>query len=425
MSRILLIDDDDAERKLASLHVSRAGYNVEECIDGLQALGRALAEPPDLILCDLHMPGLDGFGVLSALRAQPQTAAIPVIFLTSQAQHGNFRKAMRLGADDFLIKPVRREELLEAIASRLLRLELVKSAPLPVLRQESAPAGALDGPAGAPEEPAGAPELAQTLGDYRLESKIAKGGSSTIYLARAKTFGPQVALKVIHLDGKTPPDVLSRFINEHEMLERLRHPNIVQIYSQWFSDHHAYIAMEYFPGGDVRRLMNSDISVEVALAVLIQVAGALGAIHERGMVHRDMKPDNIMLRADGSLALADFGIATLKDTRLSITAHGEVFGTPAYIAPEQASAQHVDHRADLYALGVMFFELLTGKKPYRAANTQALLYQHVNLAIPELPAQFSHIQPLINVMMAKNPDNRIANAGMLIDMALEISEQSF
>jgi len=155
------------------------------------------------------------------------------------------------------------------------------------------------------------------------------------------------------------------------------------------------------------------------------VAGALGAIHERGMVHRDMKPDNIMLRADGSLALADFGIATLKDTKLSITAHGEVFGTPAYIAPEQASAQHVDHRADLYALGVMFFELLTGKKPYRAANTQALLYQHVNLPIPELPAQFSHIQPLVNVMMAKNPDNRIANAGMLIDMALEISEQSF
>jgi serine/threonine-protein kinase PpkA len=157
----------------------------------------------------------------------------------------------------------------------------------------------------------------------------------------------------------------------------------------------------------------------------MQVAGALGAIHERGIVHRDMKPDNIMIRADGSLALADFGIATLKDTRLTHTAHGEVFGTPAYIAPEQASAQPTDHRADLYALGVMFFELLTGQKPYRASTTEALLYQHVNLAIPELPAQFMQLQPLINAMMAKDPAQRVANAGLLIDMALEISGQSF
>jgi len=263
------------------------------------------------------------------------------------------------------------------------------------------------------------------LQGYRLIKKLGDGGMSQVFLAEHSATGAQHVLKLLHITEDDGGEMLQRFISEYALISQIDHPNVAKIFAQGFSTSHAYIAMEYFPGGDVRRLMNSDISVEVALAVLIQVAGALGAIHERGMVHRDMKPDNIMLRADGSLALADFGIATLKDTKLSITAHGEVFGTPAYIAPEQASAQHVDHRADLYALGVMFFELLTGKKPYRAANTQALLYQHVNLPIPELPAQFSHIQPLVNVMMAKNPDNRIANAGMLIDMALEISEQSF
>ena len=421
MSRILLIDDDDAERKLASLHVSRAGYQVEECSDGVQALGRALAAPPDLIVCDLHMPGLDGFGVLSALRAQPQTAAVPVIFLTAQAEHGNFRKAMRLGADDFLIKPVRREELLEAIASRLLRLDLVKSAPLPVLRQESAPAGAPhepaaapEEPAAAPEEPAGAPELAQTLGDYLLESRIARGGASTVYLARAKNFGAQVALKVIHFDGKTPPDVLSRFINEHDMLERLRHPNIVQIYSQWFSDHHAYIAMEYFPRGSLAGMLRTPLPHQTTLMVLRQCAQGLEAAHQAGIVHRDLKPGNVMLRADGTLALTDFGIAKDLHAPVSSTDHGIVLGTPAYMAPEQAMGREVDASCDIYSLGVMLHQMITATQPYVGDDYQAVIYQHLNAPVPRLPASAAHWQDLLDLMMAKLPPARPANAAALL-----------
>jgi serine/threonine-protein kinase PpkA len=263
------------------------------------------------------------------------------------------------------------------------------------------------------------------LQGYRLIKKLGEGGMSQVFLAEYSATGAQHVLKLIHITEDDDGDMLQRFISEYALISQIDHPNVAKIFTQGFSASHAYIAMEYFPGGDLRRLMSDDIAIDVALAVLMQIAGALGAIHERGIVHRDMKPDNIMIRADGSLALADFGIATLKDTRLAKTAHGEVFGTPAYIAPEQASAQPTDHRADLYALGVMFFELLTGQKPYRASTTEALLYQHVNLAIPELPAQFSQLQPLINAMMAKKPEERVANAGLLIDMALEISEQSF
>jgi serine/threonine-protein kinase PpkA len=263
------------------------------------------------------------------------------------------------------------------------------------------------------------------LQGYRLIKKLGDGGMSQVFLAEHSATGAQHVLKLIHITEDDDGDMLQRFISEYALISQIDHPNVAKIFAQGFSAAHAYIAMEYFPGGDLRRLMTNDISIDVALAVLMQVAGALGAIHERGIVHRDMKPDNIMIRADGSLALADFGIATLKDTRLARTAHGEVFGTPAYIAPEQASAQVTDHRADLYALGVMFFELLTGQKPYRASTTDALLYQHMNLAIPELPAQFVQLQPLINAMMAKDPEQRVANAGLIIDMALEISEQSF
>lgn len=263
------------------------------------------------------------------------------------------------------------------------------------------------------------------LQGYRLIKKLGEGGMSQVFLAEHTATGAQHVLKLIRITEDDDGEILQRFISEYALISQIDHPNVAKIFAQGFSTSHAYIAMEYFPGGDLRRLMHDDIEIDVALAVLMQVAGALGAIHERGIVHRDMKPDNIMIRADGSLALADFGIATLKDTRLAVTAHGEVFGTPAYIAPEQASGQLTDHRADLYALGVMFFELLTGQKPYRASNTEALLYQHMNLGIPELPAQFVQLQPLVNAMMAKDPGQRVANAGLIIDMALETSGQSF
>ncbi len=263
------------------------------------------------------------------------------------------------------------------------------------------------------------------LQGYRLIKKLGEGGMSRVFLAEHTATGAQHVLKLIHITEDDGGEMLQRFISEYALVSQIEHPNVAKIFAQGFSASHAYIAMEYFPGGDLRQLMHSNISIDVALAVLMQVAGALGAIHERGIIHRDMKPDNIMIRADGSLALADFGIATHRDTRLCKTAHGEVFGTPAYIAPEQASAQPTDHRADLYALGVMFFELLTGQKPYRASNTQALLYQHLHLAVPDLPPQFATLQALVNAMMAKDPEQRIANAGLVIDMALEVSAQSF
>jgi class 3 adenylate cyclase len=261
------------------------------------------------------------------------------------------------------------------------------------------------------------------LDGYRLLSKLGQGGMSHVYLAEHIADGAQHVLKLIRIDANESGDGdgLQRFISEYALISQIDHPNVAKIFRQGFSESHAYIAMEYFPGGDLRQLMTGQIGEAIAVASLLQVAGALSAIHEKGIVHRDMKPDNIMIRSDGSLALADFGIATQIETELHSTAAGEVFGTPSYIAPEQATDSPVDHRADIYALGVMFYEMLAGKKPYRASSPQALLYQHVNSPIPPLPEEFAHYDPLIARMMAKEPSERFINADALIDAALSIS----
>lgn len=259
------------------------------------------------------------------------------------------------------------------------------------------------------------------LDGYRLLRKLGEGGMSTVYLAENIADGEQQVLKLIRMSAKDDGEMVQRFIGEFALISQIDHPNVAKIFAQGFSESHAYIAMEYFPGGDLRQLMSGEFGETIAVATLLQVAGALSAIHEQGIVHRDMKPDNIMIRADGSLALADFGIATQIQTDLHGEQAGEVYGTPSYLSPEQATDSAVDHRADIYALGVMFFELLTGKKPYRASSPQALLYQHVNAELPILPNQFAHYQGLLVMMMAKDPNERFSQADDIITSVLEIS----
>jgi len=259
------------------------------------------------------------------------------------------------------------------------------------------------------------------LDGYRLLRKLGEGGMSTVYLAENIADGEQQVLKLIRMNAQDDGEMVQRFIGEFALISQIDHPNVAKIFAQGFSESHAYIAMEYFPGGDLRQLMSGEFGETIAVATLLQIAGALSAIHEQGIVHRDMKPDNIMIRADGSLALADFGIATQIQTELNDNVAGEVYGTPSYLSPEQATDAAVDHRADIYALGVMFFEILTGKKPYRAASPQALLYQHVNADVPKLPALYAHYQNLLEKMMAKAPEERFHQADDIVSAVLEIS----
>ncbi|HEY4374885.1 MAG TPA: protein kinase [Burkholderiales bacterium] len=736
MANILVVEDDPTIRELVRLHLASASHDVITASDGLQGLQLAVNRLPDIIVSDVQMPNMDGFGMLAAVRANEQTAAIPVIFLTALDDRDSFRKSMNLGADDFLNKPVKRNELLNAITGRLKRLEgqrlsgsqlvvseetgsqetlgtdakrsaeeaaesaavdpsrrnesksrdpqqtdprainpstrsalrdpkktratgrarrtLDLTAHLTSMEESSPPdiraatsretvhgtilfadirnfttfseilepeqvveflnaffgqacepildqagwivkflgdglVAMFDTRAGSSTDHAeralkaavlmvlaahrfkpwirekhpgknlpefaigvgihtgevsvcrmGAGEAAETtvIGDtvniasrlegktkelgwsivasrtaadsagrrfisgrggqlalkgrtgtvdivevigmtarpgadtqfyelisaaiaansaiivsalqkhsggqqriqpssggsaprgdapinvdgYRLIRKLGEGGMSKVFLAEQAATQEHHVLKMLPIapaDDEIGSDLMERFLQEFALVSQIDHPNVARIFNQGFTDAYAYISMEYFPGGDLRELIAKGLAPNVAVAILLQIGGALTAVHAQGIVHRDMKPDNVMIRGDGSLALADFGIAKQTNSEISRTKHGEVFGTPYYLAPEQALGLPVDQRTDIYSLGILFFEMLTGRRPFQADNAQALMYQHVNAPIPRLPTTLTAYQPLVDKMMAKKKTERFENANVLIEYVLE------
>ena len=191
------------------------------------------------------------------------------------------------------------------------------------------------------------------------------------------------------------------------MIADLDHPNIVKIYDLGVADDHVHIAMEYLSGGALKQRMERPISEPRAVSYLRQIAGALAKIHSVGILHRDLKPGNIMLREDGSIALIDFGLAKRMRLEQEITGSGEIFGTPYYMSPEQGHANEVDERSDIYSLGVIFYEMLAGVKPFRASNAMGIIYKHTNAAIPTLPVAHAQYQAVVNMMLAKKPEDRI------------------
>jgi tRNA A-37 threonylcarbamoyl transferase component Bud32/class 3 adenylate cyclase len=254
-----------------------------------------------------------------------------------------------------------------------------------------------------------------TIEGYRVLRKIGQGGMSDIYLVSAVGADALQVLKVMRMAGANQGDGLQRFLQEFALLAQVQHPNVAQIYRQDFSHGHAYIAMEYFSHGDLRARIASGVSTAEAIDYIKQAAAALGAIHKAGIVHRDLKPDNLMLRADGTLALTDFGIAKHVSILITETAHDQVVGTPYYLSPEQALAQPIDHRCDLYSLGILFYELLTGGKPYRASTAEDLLRLHVKAPVPLLSEPHEALQPLLEMLMAKDRDQRYPTAQAFLD----------
>ncbi|HEY2677057.1 MAG TPA: serine/threonine-protein kinase [Steroidobacteraceae bacterium] len=251
---------------------------------------------------------------------------------------------------------------------------------------------------------------------HRCIRQVGSGGMCKIYLAESERAGTLVVLKVF----SQVPDVSERFVSfdrflqEYEIVAGLRHKNIVQIYDLGVADDHAYIAMEHFPAGDLRHRMKELLMPATAVNFLRQIAGALEAIHSVGVLHRDLKPANVMLRNDGSLSLIDFGLAKTNETEASLTGSREIFGTPYYMSPEQGHAEVIDARSDLYSLGVVFYEMLTGRKPYNGATAMEVIYKHKRAELPEIAPQFARFEGLLRGLLAKSPNDRFQSAGALL-----------
>ncbi|HEY7640497.1 MAG TPA: protein kinase [Steroidobacteraceae bacterium] len=263
-----------------------------------------------------------------------------------------------------------------------------------------------------------------TIRGHRFVRELAIGGTSSVYLAESERAGEMVVLKVLR-DSPSAGDEhtqFTRFLQEYELISKVRHPNVVRIFDLGIADDHAYLAMEYFARGDLRSQIASDLDDSEALSYLAQMAAALQVVHAIGVLHRDLKPGNIMLRADGSVALIDFGLA--KHVRIDapeITATGEIFGTPYYMSPEQGHGSDLDERSDLYSLGVIFYEMLTRQKPYVAQTPMGVIYMHANAPIPLLPQELRKYQQLLNKLLAKDPVHRFGSASALLAQIEELS----
>ena len=252
---------------------------------------------------------------------------------------------------------------------------------------------------------------------HRCIRQVGSGGMCTIYLAESERAGTVVVLKVFN----QVPDVserivgFDRFIQEYEIVAGLNHHNIVRIYDLGIADDHAYIAMEHFPAGDLRLRMKTRMAPRTALQYLEQIASALDAIHSVGVLHRDLKPANVMLRADGSLCLIDFGLAKAGELDVELTGKREIFGTPYYMSPEQGHAELIDRRSDLYSLGVMFYEMLTGRKPYTGSTAMEVIYKHKRADLPEIAPEFAEYRDLLLRLLAKAPADRFQSAAALLE----------
>jgi hypothetical protein len=251
---------------------------------------------------------------------------------------------------------------------------------------------------------------------HRCIRQIGIGGMCMIYLAESERAGTLVVLKVFN----QVPDVserivgFDRFLQEYEIIAGLKHQNIVRIYDLGVADDHAYIAMEHFSAGDLRLRMKSPLSATAAVGYVEQIASALEAIHKVGVLHRDLKPANVMLRADGSVCLIDFGLAKANEIEVSLTGTREIFGTPYYMSPEQGHAEDIDRRSDLYSLGVMFYEMLVGKKPYTGGTAMEVIYKHKRAELPEIAPQFAEYKPILMRLLAKSPNDRYQSAEALL-----------
>ena len=318
----------------------------------------------------------------------------PVVVIASGGNELSAVRAIRLGAADYLPRPLLNAQRL-ATALRLAlrtrrRVQPSRSRPAKALPRRIDPSH-LD------------------LPQYAILHKLGESSRAVVYFAHSITLGRNVALKI---SKPTVEDAEEsrEFAREYAAICAVQHRSVVEIYDYGFHAGREFIAMEYFPCGDLKTRLQQPMSVAEALGYALRICGALRVIHAAGLIHRDLKPPNVMLREDGSVVLIDFGIAKGIDSTGHSTAIGVLRGSPYYMSPEQAQGVPLDARSDLYSAGVMLFELLTGAKPYVGNSAVEVMQQHVHGPRPPLPPELSAFEPLLEKFMARERGRRFPDA---------------
>lgn len=401
--RVLVVVDDEQVGRWLQHRIETVGLAARIDLENYAAFERRLVASIGSA-CDVLFAVLDfspdavtpAFDWIDRVLAPPVTPPLIVV-----ANHGDELSAvgsLRRGATDYVPRHLLNSDMLAA--SLKAARNALREAPS---RQR--------GGEGAPLPPLPQRLPRDLIPRYQLLDTLGESMRAIVYLAHSAALNRHVALKVSHASGDEEP----QFAREFESVGGLRHPSVVDIYDYGVHDGREFISMEYFPCGDLKARLQNPITEVQCLEYLQRIARALAVVHAKGMVHRDLKPPNIMLREGGEVVLIDFGIAKTIGQTLDSTRTGVLRGSPYYMSPEQAQGEELDARSDLYSLGVIFYEMLTGTKPYLAATAVEVLQQHVTRAVPELAPELGHHQALLEGLMAKNRDERFESAEALLE----------
>lgn len=460
MNKILIIDDSPEIKDVIKYCISRVWPNTEidiyEPIQGLPAPTFDWQQY-DLLILDYRLgladeDGLDWLGKLKEYSDIP-----PILFMTAYSHEDIAVKAIKLGAEDYLNKdelsakrlteriseiidePIHKSENDQREVTRIGKEKKIPEMEKTVVINADTVAGIDSNQASVtseetmmfmPKDNAVIGEeitevreqrnasisvtnqkLVETeLPGYKVIDKIGEGGMASIFLAEREEDQLQVVLKVLNIANVENQDTLRRFIREYRLIGQLDHPNIAKIYERAFANNFAYIAIEYCPNGDLAMRLKEPLPTETAVKYMRQIAEGIGAAHKVGIIHRDMKPGNILFRADNSLAITDFGIAKMLGDSNELTEVGQIVGTMFYISPEQIRGKGLNKYSDLYSLGIIFYKMLTGEFPFYGEGVEEILNAHLMQHVPKLPKELASFQPIINGLLAKDPNERFQNA---------------
>jgi DNA-binding response OmpR family regulator len=394
--RILIIDDDQDLRALLAHYIAQQW--PEAAIEQYNPLENALPDASfplgsyDVVILDYMLGRGDGLQWLVEFKKRADCPKI--LFLTGAGNEIIAVRAMKAGADDYQRKQeLTREKLITSLR------DLTSDAAAKTL----------------------SPDLAARMEGHTIGGRvkipgikvlhlIGEGGMSRVYLASRERDDEPLVVKILRNEVTADRRALARFMEEYSLVERIQSPHVARVYDHGTSDEHAYLVMEFFEGGDLnKRLAGKALQPEVSLRLFRELMLALGDIHEKGILHRDLKPQNLMFRNDGSLAIVDFGIAKHIDAA-DLTGHGEILGTPRYMSPEQVQGKALDLRTDIYSAGVLLFQMLTGQHLFDGDSAVEVALHHLNTPPPPLPESLGAYQRLIDKLVEKDRDARFRNA---------------
>lgn len=429
--RILVIDDRPEEVAAVLKFCARSKWSeVEvEIYDPSQGMpGKHF----DWSVYDLLVLGLD-FGMkhhngLIWLRALHERAALPAVVIMADVVNERLRELVREGGARAVIEklelsPTKFHEIVEIIG--------------PMTRGDSATVDDLEATRISPNavedalslEGESIPDHERPPSDiripgYRLIRKLKGSGIAQIFVAEQLDDGNRVVvLKVLSLVHTVDEIMVRRLIREHEYIERIEHPSVINVYDTGSTEDYAYIAMEYCPHGTLVERIEKGLSPDESINFIRQIAAGLGAVHMQGISHRDVKPANCLLRTPKRAVLADFGIAKNEMTVQALTGENDFFGTLFYTSPEQLKGAEGDPRGDMYSLGIMMYQMLSGSLPYASKGLRSLINAHINEPLDTLPAEVARYQAIVDGLTRKDPETRTQNTRELLGQldALESS----